>query len=61
MLKKNCEKSDNVYTGLPTKDETSETTVQNLHCLFRYIHDSLQLKASSFLDKSYYKMFKCYI
>ena len=24
-------------TGLPTKDETSETTVQNLYCLFSYI------------------------
>ena len=30
-------------TGLPTKNETSETTVQNLYCLFSYIHDSLQL------------------
>ena len=27
---------------LPTKDETSETIVQNLYCLFPYIHDSLQ-------------------
>ena len=30
------------YKGLPTKDETSETTVQNLHCLFPYIYYSLQ-------------------
>ena len=28
-------------TGLPTKDETSETTVQNLNCLFPYITISL--------------------
>ena len=26
--------------GLPTKNETPETTVQNLYCLFPYIHDS---------------------
>ena len=27
------------YTGLSTKDETSETTViQNLYCLFPHIH-----------------------
>ena len=32
-----------IYTGLPTTDETSETTVSNLSCLFPYIHDSLQL------------------
>ena len=25
------------YTGLPKKDETSETIVQNLYCLFIYI------------------------
>ena len=32
------------YTlGLPTNDETSETTVQNLYCLFSFIYDSLQL------------------
>ena len=30
-------------TGLPTKDETSETTVRDLYFLFPYIHDSLQL------------------
>ena len=24
-------------TGLPTKDETSETTVKNLYCLVSYI------------------------
>ena len=29
-----------LYTGLPTKDETSETIVRNLHCLFPYIHNS---------------------
>ena len=29
-------------TGLLTKDETSETTVRNIHCLFHYIHDKLQ-------------------
>ncbi len=32
-----------IYTGLPTTDETSETTVCNLSCLFPCIHDSLQL------------------
>ena len=30
-------------TGLPTKNETSETTVRNLYCLFPYIYNSLQL------------------
>ena len=30
-------------TWLPTKDETSETSVQNLSGLFPYIHDCLQL------------------
>ena len=30
-------------TGLPTKDETSETIVLNIYCLFSYIIDSLQL------------------
>ena len=29
-------------TGLHTKDQTSETTVRNLHCLFPYIHYSLE-------------------
>ena len=28
-------------TGLPTMDETSETIVRNLYCLFTYIHDSI--------------------
>jgi len=37
------------YTGLPTKDETSETTVRNLYCLFPYIYDSLQFRHVSFL------------
>ena len=27
-------------TGLPTKDETSETTVRNLYCQFTYIYYS---------------------
>ena len=27
---------------VPTKEETSETTVQNLYCLFLYINDFLQ-------------------
>ena len=31
-------------TGLPTKNETSETTVRNLYRQFPYIHDSLQLQ-----------------
>ena len=30
-------------TGLPTKDETSDTTVQHLDCLLSYIQDSQQL------------------
>ena len=29
----------NPYTGLPTKNETSETTVRNLYCPFLYIHE----------------------
>ena len=39
----------NDYTGLPTKDETSETTVRNIYCLLHNIHDSLQLQTCSFL------------
>ena len=35
--------SNVLFTGLPTQDETSETTVQNLYCLFLYTHDTLQL------------------
>ena len=30
-------------TGFPTKDQTSETTVGNLFCLFPHIHDSINL------------------
>ena len=31
-------------TGLPTKDETSQTIVRDLYCLFLYnIHHSLKL------------------
>ena len=30
-------------TGLTTKNETSETTVRNLYCLFPYIYNSLEL------------------
>ena len=33
--------SNVLFTGLPTQDETSETTVQNLYCLFHYIHGLL--------------------
>ena len=33
-------KSTNItYTELPEKDETSETIVRDLYCLFPYIHD----------------------
>ena len=42
------------YTGLPTKNETSETTVRNFYWLFSYIH-------YTFFDKSWYKPFKDYI
>ena len=31
------------HTGLPTKDETLDSIVRNLYCLFPYIYDSLQL------------------
>ena len=34
------------HTGLPIKDKTLEATVQNLFCLFPYIHDSPQLVLS---------------
>ena len=37
------------YTEIPTKDETSKTTVQNLYCLFTYFHDILQLYTYIFL------------
>ena len=33
----------NIDTERPTKDVTTETTVQNFYCLFPYIHNSLQL------------------
>ena len=42
-----CAQLLQLYTGLPTKEETSETTVQNLYCQF--LHDSLQLKTFLFL------------
>ena len=32
------------HTGLPTKDETSETSIRNSHCLFPFIHNSLKLE-----------------
>ena len=32
-------------TGIPKKDDTSETTVQSLHCLSPYIYDSSQYLA----------------
>ena len=32
-----------IDTGLTTNNETSETTLRNLNCLFPYIYDSLQL------------------
>ena len=31
------------HTGFFTRDETSETILRNLYCLFSYIHDSLEL------------------
>ena len=31
-----------VSAVLPTKDEASDTIVQNLYCLFPYIYDALQ-------------------
>ena len=30
------------YTGLPTKNETSETTLQNLYIFFRPLKDNIQ-------------------
>ena len=41
----------NQDTGFPTKDETSETTVQSLYCLFSYIHDSCKCKLFSVFVK----------
>ena len=37
------------FTGLPTKDETSETTVQNVYYLFPYFYAFLQLKTCFFM------------
>ena len=43
-----------IYTGLPTKDETTETTVRNLYRQFPYFHDSLlNCKLDSVYAKSY--------
>ena len=57
--------STHYCTGLSTKDETSETTVRNLYCLFLYIHfcqiitkplkDNIQGKR---LKKSYFQSFR---
>ena len=49
-------------TGLPTKNETSETTVRNLYCQFPNMHDSLQqYKFLSSIVKSLIKPFKDHI
>ena len=47
-------KSTNItYTELPAKDETSETIVRDIYCLFPYIYDSLgNCKRDSFFAKS---------
>ena len=34
------------HTGGPTKDETSETTVRTLYCLFPYVNGFPQLQSS---------------
>ena len=44
------------YTEIPTKDETSKTTVQNLYCLFTYFHDILQLYTYFFFAITFYKI-----
>ena len=41
--------SDENYTGLPTNNETSETTVLILLSPFSYIHACLHLETSFFL------------
>ena len=43
----NLQKTEGVYTGFSTKNETSETTVLILNCLFPCIYDFLQLYTSS--------------
>ena len=43
------------HTGLPTKNETSETTLQNSYFLFPYIHVSPQLLFAYFVAKSFNK------
>ena len=40
-------------TGLPTKDETSETTVWNVYWQFPFIHDSLQLQLISCKENAF--------
>ena len=48
-----------LYTRLPTKDETSETTVQNLYCLFLYAYViPCNYKLNSYFAKSLYMPFK---
>ena len=42
------------YSGLPTKHQTSETTVRNLYRLFPYIHDSQQLVCFFAKSSSHY-------
>ena len=48
-------------TGLTTKDETAETTIWMLFCMFSYIHDSLQLQTCFFLCSIIKKPFKEYV
>ena len=48
-------------TGLPTKDETSETTVWNLYCLFPDIYGSLQLVILSLENNSEKAIYKDYL
>ena len=38
-----------VHAELPTKDETTETTVDNLYGLFIYIYDYFKLQTCFFL------------
>ena len=50
--KKTIHKMGFFITGLPTKDETSETIVQNLHCL---VPQSMVFTISSFVSNQLYQ------
>ena len=46
-----------IYTGLPTKNETSETTVRKVSCRFPHIHDARNCEIVFFFIKKFNQPF----